>query len=793
MKIEEICEHLNEIGILDIKNTPIFLSLYSSFKINNKKNNQNRHSDPNTIMIILFAFLKKVISNDKELYEICSNIINSYNKNKIIKLYQGICFLNKVIFYQIKSRFNHFLFLLFKKKYPKRKYFPYNPLHAAKANQHSFNNTSHRLIRKNINNINNIDEYSLSYISAKNKNYNNNLFLNTREKAYTQPDNNEYNEYQLSHMNNNRRNISSKKKKFIGPTEEINKKKKEISLNNMKKKIYDAQIRMNNYENILPISCKNRQKEIKEKEEENYYNKLKEDKIYQKLTEKVIDNTNIVDRLYRKEIIKKYSDKRNEKNQNIRKKSPINWDKVNIENSRKKYLNLNINSQDMNSLREILNRPKNNLYSNKKGSFSFKNSIDSKDNYNYNNEIDYNNDNINDFNQANNIENNNINNNKIFYNNNIGNDKNFNNNENNKVENINKFNNDINKNDINNINYKNIDNLNVEFKNTNINNNNLENNKETKNINQIEEEINNLKDKVNSNINKNKNKKYIQQQQKPHLFQNDSFGKIQQTSIEENAENNNGKNYNNFNDKNIKEEDIKQTEISPKKNDDYYNFPQKYDSNLKKNKNKIINEKEEQEKIDNNINNNEDNLNNNKDKTNNKNNNEQVINDNIRNNENNENEEEIIFNNQNINRNDNYQREIEDQGEENFDEEEIYAHNNNGEVFENQYNQENQTDNEDMNGEDNNINEQQEYYENANEENYEEQFVGDNVNNGDENNEYNEEEEFEYDLNNLNQGNYNNQKIQENQDNQENEEGKEEYNYEELFGDNIEEYLDNNQ
>ena len=237
MKIEEICEYLNELGILDIKHTPIFLSLYSGFKANNNNFKQNIQSEDNTIKIIVFAFLKKMISNDKELYEICSNIVNSYNKNKIIKLYQGICFLNKVIFYQIKSRLNNFLFLLFKKKYPKRKYFPYNPTYAANANQRSFNNTNQGA-RYNINNLNNIDEYSLSYISTKNKNYNNNnnLLMNTREKAYTQPDNNEYNEYQLSQINKSRRNISSKKKKFIDVTEEINKKKKEISLNNMKRK-----------------------------------------------------------------------------------------------------------------------------------------------------------------------------------------------------------------------------------------------------------------------------------------------------------------------------------------------------------------------------------------------------------------------------------------------------------------------------------------------------------------------------------------------------------------------------
>jgi hypothetical protein len=241
MKIEEICEYLNELGILDINTTPVFLSLYSGFKINNKKYKLSKNAEDNTFKIILFAYLKRVISNDKALYEICSNIISLYNKNKIIRLYQGICFLKKVLFYQIKSKLNHFLFLLFKKKYPKRKYFPYNPIKGAKANENKnqryFNNTNRR---RRPNNYNNTDDYSLSYISMRNNAKDHNLLLNNMENMYTQPviENNQFN---LSNMNNNelirsKKNNSAKKKKFIGITEKMNMKKKELSLNNMKKK-----------------------------------------------------------------------------------------------------------------------------------------------------------------------------------------------------------------------------------------------------------------------------------------------------------------------------------------------------------------------------------------------------------------------------------------------------------------------------------------------------------------------------------------------------------------------------
>ena len=96
----------------------------------------------------------------------------------------------------------------------------------------------------------------------------------------------------------------------------------------MKKKLYDAQIRINNYENIIPISRRNRKKEQKNKEEENFFIKEKEDKLYQKLTEKELDKNNILDRLYRKEIIKKQDIKRKEKEQE--KKSRTKYHQIQI-------------------------------------------------------------------------------------------------------------------------------------------------------------------------------------------------------------------------------------------------------------------------------------------------------------------------------------------------------------------------------------------------------------------------------------------------------------------------------
>ena len=397
MKIEEICQYLNELGILSIKNTPLFLSIYSGLAKNKLKSSKNNNIENNQLTIILFAFLKKIITNDKELYELSSNIIHSHKKNKLIRQYQGICFLNKIIYHQIKYRFNHFLFLLFTKKYPKRKYFPYNPLHAAKSatrlneinTNKSFTNTN---IRRNNNFLNINEEYSVSYRSNRhnNKNYNKIIFNTGSDEGWKN-----------ENIPGNKRKNSSTQQFVHLPdlVEKMNKKKEEISKNNLKKKLYDAKIRINNYENIIPISRRNRQKEIKSREEENYNNKLKEDRIYEKLTEKEIDQKNILDRLYRKEIIKKQDMKRKEKENMKRSKSPIDWDKVNNINSKKKCLNININSGEVNSINQIMDKPKKNINFSREV-FSFGKTSDNQNikfNQNINknnNQFEYNNKNV---------------------------------------------------------------------------------------------------------------------------------------------------------------------------------------------------------------------------------------------------------------------------------------------------------------------------------------------------------------------------------------------------------------
>ena len=53
--------------------------------------------------------------------------------------------------------------------------------------------------------------------------------------------------------------------------------------------------------------------------------------------------------------------KEKEKENMKRAKSPIDWDKVNNMNSKKKCLNININSGEVNSINQIIDKPKKNI------------------------------------------------------------------------------------------------------------------------------------------------------------------------------------------------------------------------------------------------------------------------------------------------------------------------------------------------------------------------------------------------------------------------------------------------
>jgi hypothetical protein len=83
MNIEQLCEYLNEVGILDINNIKNYLEMFTNIIGSNCRNK----SINDVYKISLFAYFRGINNSDKNLYILCSNIINSYNRYNLIKKY----------------------------------------------------------------------------------------------------------------------------------------------------------------------------------------------------------------------------------------------------------------------------------------------------------------------------------------------------------------------------------------------------------------------------------------------------------------------------------------------------------------------------------------------------------------------------------------------------------------------------------------------------------------------------------------------------------------------------------
>ena len=110
MSIEQICDYLNEIGILDINNIKNYLTMATNI-INDNSSNK---SIKEIYKISLFAYLKGINNNEKNLYFLCTNIINSYSRYILIKKYNFLCNLKRILYYRILQRFKYFMISLYK-------------------------------------------------------------------------------------------------------------------------------------------------------------------------------------------------------------------------------------------------------------------------------------------------------------------------------------------------------------------------------------------------------------------------------------------------------------------------------------------------------------------------------------------------------------------------------------------------------------------------------------------------------------------------------------------------------
>ena len=117
MNIEQLCEYLNEIGIIDLNNLKNFLKIISTFT----NNNTNNYSENDLYLISLFAYLRGINKSDKNLYILCGNIINSYNRYALLKKSNFLYNFKNILNYKILQRFKYFMLSLYK-KYPSKNY-----------------------------------------------------------------------------------------------------------------------------------------------------------------------------------------------------------------------------------------------------------------------------------------------------------------------------------------------------------------------------------------------------------------------------------------------------------------------------------------------------------------------------------------------------------------------------------------------------------------------------------------------------------------------------------------------
>ena len=352
MNIQQLCEYLNEIGILDFDNIKHFLEILTYLLDNN---NQNK-SISDIYKIALFSYIREINKDDKNLFFTCSNIINSYKKYIILKKYNSLFLFKKLIYLQIYQRYKTFLICLYKK-------FPFKNYNTNKYHQNKKNKAKKKTSTNKINNINNNDlnnniitfkqqeeienqiklenyKYIKELIPVKKGNkINNDICINQsninfekffiNKKLILCKKNHNYLSY-IERVKSNKKNLYDKNPyEYSYSSFTLRKNKSEKKLRIMKLN-YEDKTRSKNFESLQPKIKREIKGRIKSKKEKELNEKKDEDELYNKLTEKAIDTKNWVDRLYKNAMIKKRQEERKQKEEinNKNKKCPIDWEKL---------------------------------------------------------------------------------------------------------------------------------------------------------------------------------------------------------------------------------------------------------------------------------------------------------------------------------------------------------------------------------------------------------------------------------------------------------------------------------
>ena len=195
MKIEEICEYLNDIGILQIENINNFLNIYSQLSHIKYKNKYDQ------IILALFSYLTSVSKKEKYLYEICKNIVHNFSNNQILYRYRALSMISNIFKTKFLSRYILFIYKLISYIYNKKiknRYITFNPNSKISNSNYEndiqkydefdneyekkINNTSINKIKNNINKPRQKSKIIKKVIKNKDKNIYN---ISDNEKEYT--------------------------------------------------------------------------------------------------------------------------------------------------------------------------------------------------------------------------------------------------------------------------------------------------------------------------------------------------------------------------------------------------------------------------------------------------------------------------------------------------------------------------------------------------------------------------------------------------------------------------------
>lgn len=183
MKIEKICEYLNEIGILEYENINEFLNTYSTL------NKQNNSSKVKKIIDTLKIYLNKNFVNNNQISKLSENIICSYNNYQLITKYQLLNNMNNILISKLRNKY--ILFFLNLSLYLLNK----DPRDIAlkKKNLRRKSKSRKKTNKNDEVNIRNMNEDNMELISSD----------DDRECTFTPQINKNFKGYKKSNLNNN--------------------------------------------------------------------------------------------------------------------------------------------------------------------------------------------------------------------------------------------------------------------------------------------------------------------------------------------------------------------------------------------------------------------------------------------------------------------------------------------------------------------------------------------------------------------------------------------------------------